>query len=145
MKTNFNTIKYILLFLLIISAGSAALLTAKGPQTDGTQEVKHHTSWILSYGDADFISMEISELVHTLYTETRGDRNPEVLRPVILQLEVHLKRTHEPVHPVIADLLRDLSVEHPVNDIRLMAYSTMMTALEKEAGEDGSSIGFVSR
>lgn len=145
MKTNFNTIRFILLFIVIISAGSAALLTAKGPQADRTQEVMHQTSWTHSYSDADFSSMAISELVYTLHAETRGERNPEVLRTVILQLEVHLKRTNEPVHPVIADLLRDLSVEHPVDDIRLMAYNTMITALENEDGEAGSGIGFASR
>jgi hypothetical protein len=36
-------------------------------------------------------------------------------------------------------------VEHPARDIRLMAYTTMISALQNEAGDDIMAIGFASR
>ncbi len=148
MKNTINKNRLFFFFAIIVLAGGFAILNLI--QTEGnniTQQMEQPEAiiWNAEYREADFSSSEIRELVRQLHDATRSDRDPDVLRPVIIQLGVHLRQSSDPVPLIVADLLRDLSVEHPVKDIRLMAYSTMITALQNEAGVSGSRIGFAAR
>ncbi len=148
MKSNFRKGEFNLSFSIIALLAAAAVLTVV--RTDFTDAAERITgldtiAWSATYHEADFSSFEIRELVRQLHQSTRSDRDPDVLRPVILQLGVHIRTTTGTVPPVVADLLRDLSVEHPVRDIRLLAYTTMISALQNEDGEDDMAIGVALR
>ncbi len=80
-----------------------------------------------------FHSDSIKMLTMELYHEKRGNRRAEVLQPIIMQIFVALKSTNQPTPAILTDLLRDLSVEHPDNNIRLIAYSSMISALISES------------
>jgi len=148
MKKNSRKGEIILAIAIIALLGAAAVLNLVRSDNHGsphTTTYQHASMWTAAYSDTDFASLEIRELVRELQDISRTDRNPERLRPVIIQLGVHLRQISDPVPPVVADLLRDLAVEHPVRDIRLMAYTTMISALQNEAGQEGIAIGFASR
>ena len=148
MKNNSRKRELILVISVITLLGAAAVLNlmrVEYPPAPPSSIHMNESAWMASYSEADFSSPEIRELVRQLQEISRGDRDPEMLRPVIIQIGVHMRKNNEAVPAVVADLLRDLAVEHPVRDIRLMAYSTMINALQKEAGEDSMAIGFAAR
>ncbi len=148
MNNNSRKSKIIFFFSIVALLGAAAVLhLTRADHTVTTTQPASQTAvaWTAAYNEADFSSSEIRELVRRLQQIMQADRNAEMLRPVIIQLGVHLRNTNDPVPLVVADLLRDLSVEHPVKDIRLMAYITMISALQNEAGESGVGIGFAAR
>ena len=80
-----------------------------------------------------FHSDSIKMLTMELYHEKMGNQRVEVLQPIIMQIFVALKSTNKPTPAILTDLLRDLSVEHPDNNIRLIAYSSMISALISES------------
>ncbi len=148
MKNNSRKGELVLAISVIALLGAAAflnLMRVDYPSAPPSSFHMNESVWMASYSEADFTSPVIRELVRQLQEISRGDRDPEMLRPVIIQLGVHMRKDNEQVPLVVADLLRDLAVEHPARDIRLMAYSTMINALQKEAGEDSMAIGFASR
>ncbi len=148
MKTSFRKGEIILASMIIVLLGAAAFLTMTRTENPAVPQSFIHqnvNAWAAAYNEAEFSSPEIRELVRQLQDISRTDRDPDKLRPVIIKLGVHLRHTSDPVPPVVADLLRDLSVEHPARDIRLMAYTTMINALQNEAGDDVMAIGFASR
>jgi hypothetical protein len=148
MKKNSRKGEIILAFSIIALLGTAAFLTMTRTENPAVPQSYIHQNmnvWTSAYNEADFTSPEIRELVRQLQDISRNDRDPEQLRTVIIQLGVHIRHTSDPVPPVVADLLRDLSLEHPARDIRLMAYTTMISALQNEAGDDVMAIGFASR
>ncbi|TVQ65793.1 MAG: hypothetical protein EA363_13575, partial [Balneolaceae bacterium] len=121
MENNSRKNKIIFFFSIIALLGAAAVLHFTRADHAGT--TTHPASqtavaWTASYNEADFSSSEIRELVRRLQQIMQADRDAEMLRPVIIQLGVHLRNANDPVPLVVADLLRDLSVEHPVKDIR---------------------------
>jgi hypothetical protein len=149
MKNIFRRGEIILSFTIIALLGAAVLLAdmrTNYQEEEPTRLSSHETvMWVASYQETDFASSEIRELVRQLQHLIQNDRDAVKLRPVIIQLGVHIRQASEPVPPVVADLLRDLSVEHPVSDIRLIAYTTMISALQNEAGVDGAGIGLALR
>jgi len=122
---------------LLLNSGFAMSQNNAATHTESTMNSADWNS--LPIDRVIFHSDNIKMLTVELNHEKLGNQRAEVLQPIIMQIFVALKSTNDPTPAILTDLLRDLSVEHPDNDIRLIAYSTMISALINETESDDTS------
>ncbi|MDG5767831.1 hypothetical protein QA596_10165 [Balneolales bacterium ANBcel1] len=126
-----NTPTIIFAALVPIVIGAALLIFNSTPATYEKADVKTAV-WVLDINDAVLGTDSLGTLTANLYEETRGERRTEVLNPIINDIERLLGNTNRETPALLADLLRDLSVEHPSEEIRRNAYIAMVVALDSE-------------
>ncbi len=132
MRNPFNNTPTIIFAALIpLIIGAVFLIYNESPVFRSGSDLEA-TVWVQNIEDAELSSDSLGVLTAKLYDETRGERRAEVLESIIAEIDLKLATYESTPSPLLADLLRDLSLEHPSNDIRRNAYSTMVYVLDTE-------------
>lgn len=126
-----NTPTIIFAALIPFIIGAAFLIFNDIPSSVKDTETEK-VKWTYDIEEVVLTPDSLGILTAQLYDETRGERRAEVLTPMIMDIEKVLGKSEGPIPYLLADLLRDLSVEHPHQTVRLNAYITMVSALESE-------------
>ncbi len=102
-------------------------------ETSSQNTVTHETiTWRISIDQTNPGTDSLGVLTRRLYEETRGERRADILEPVIAQISDELEANYRSTPLLLTELLRDLSLEHPANQVRKSAYRTMITVLHTE-------------
>lgn len=98
----------------------------------GEPEQEYSVQWTIHIDDAELNTGTLGTLTQDLHREIRGERRAGELNILISRITIELISTDHATPQFLTDLLRDLSLEHPDNKVRLDAYEAMIMALETE-------------
>ncbi len=126
-----NTYTLLIAALLPLALGFTFFIYFSWMKSD--ENIQHNTvQWTINIDDVELNSGTLGTLIGQLHNETRGERRAEELQYIIRRITTEMNATDKTTPQLLTDLLRDISVEHPDNNVRLVAYEAMRIALKNE-------------
>lgn len=145
MNKPFNNTPTIVFAALLPFLIVAAFFLYSGSAVSNQESGFDNSNWIVEMDDVTLESDSLGLLTEQLYNETRGERRAEILLPIIKEIDGKLDSAERPTPQLLTNLLRDLSVEHANPEVRHVAYSTMINALETEVAPIMAETGLATQ